>query len=129
MLSHRLIRTAAAFFVVGVLLGLYMGANQDFRFTHVHAHLNLLGWVALGLIGLIYHQHPQLQHGWLAHGHYWLHTLGLLVFMGSLAWSVAGGTEHGIGVATGATMVGLAVLLFGMNVGLRLQTPLSRAAG
>jgi hypothetical protein len=65
-LSKRLIHTAAAFFVVGA----YMGAKQDFRFVHVHAHINLLGGVALGLIGLIYRVHPHLQKGWLAHSHY-----------------------------------------------------------
>jgi hypothetical protein len=43
VLSMRLIHTAVAFFLVGVSLGIYMGMNQDFRLTHVHAHLNLLG--------------------------------------------------------------------------------------
>ena len=51
VLSNRLIHTAAAFFVVGVSLGMYMGVTHDFRLTHVHAHINLLGWVALGLAG------------------------------------------------------------------------------
>lgn len=39
MLSNRLILTAVAFFVIGVSLGMYMGMNQDFRLTHVHAHV------------------------------------------------------------------------------------------
>ena len=121
MLSHRLIYTAVAFFVAGVALGMYMGANQDFRFAHVHAHLNLLGWVALGLAGLLYAQHPHLQQGWLAHGHYWLHSVGLVVFMGSFAWGAAHGTAPGAGVAIGASMVALGVLLFAINVFARLR--------
>ena len=122
MLATRLIHTAVAFFVVGVALGTIMGATQDFRFVHVHAHINLLGWVALGLIGLIYRLHPHLQQGWLAHTHYWLHTVGLIVFMGSFAWGIAAGAKPVPFIATGATMVSLAVLLFAANVFTRLRS-------
>jgi cbb3-type cytochrome oxidase subunit 1 len=121
-LATRLIHTAVAFFVVGVALGTYMGAAQDFRFVHVHAHINLLGWVALALIGLIYRLHPHLQQGWLAQAHYWLHTVGLIVFMGSFAWGVAAGAKPVLLVAAGATMVSLAVLLFAANVFKRLRS-------
>jgi cbb3-type cytochrome oxidase subunit 1 len=121
MLSNRLIHTAVAFFVIGVALGTAMGATQDFRFVHVHAHLNLLGWVALALIGLIYRLHPHLQQGWLAHAHYWLHTVGLVVFMGAFAWGVATGAKPVPFIAAGATMVSLAVLLFAANVFTRLR--------
>jgi hypothetical protein len=122
MLSNRLIHSAVAFFVVGVALGAYMGATQDFRFTHVHAHLNLLGWVALGLIGLIYRVHPHLQRGWLAHAHYWLHTVGLLIFMGAFAWGATTGAKPVPFIAAGATMVSAAVLLFAANVFTRLSS-------
>jgi cbb3-type cytochrome oxidase subunit 1 len=120
-LATRLIHTAVAFFVVGVALGTTMGAMQDFRFVHVHAHINLLGWVALALIGLIYRLHPHLQQGWLAQAHYWLHTVGLIVFMGSFAWGVATGAKPVAFIAAGATMVSLAVLLFAANVFTRLR--------
>jgi hypothetical protein len=122
MLSNRLIHTAVAFFVIGVALGTYMGAAQDFRLVHVHAHLNLLGWVALALIGLIYRLHPHLQQGWLAHAHYWLHTVGLIVFMGAFAWGVATEAKPVPFIAAGATMVSLAVLLFAANVFTRLRS-------
>ena len=122
VLATRLIHTAVAFFVVGVALGTILGATQDFRFVHVHAHITLLGWVALGLIGLIYRLHPHLQQGWLAHTHYWLHTVGLIVFMGSFAWGIAAGAKPVPFIATGATMVSLAVLLFAANVFTRLRS-------
>jgi hypothetical protein len=121
LLSHRLIHTAVAFFVLGVALGTYMGAAQDFRFTHVHAHINLLGWVALGLAGLLYAQHPQLARGFAAHAHYWLHTVGLAVFMGAFAWCVVRGEKPALAVAIGATMVALGVLSFAFNVFTRLR--------
>lgn len=122
MLALRFIRTAVVFFVVGVLLGVYMGAAQDFRFIHVHAHVNLLGWVALGIAGLLYERFPQLARGALGEAHFWLHTLGLVLFMGAFAWSAAGGGSHAKpGVAVGASAVALGVVLFAFNVLVRLR--------
>ena len=129
MLSTRLIHTAVAFFLVGVSLGIYMGLNQDFRFTHVHAHLNLLGWVALALAGLLYSAYPQLERGWLAHGHYWLHTVGLAIFMSGFAWSRVTGEFQFLAVAGGASLVALGVLMFAINVFSRLRTPVVRGIG
>lgn len=121
MLSHRLLLTAIAFFVLGVAAGMYMGIAQDFRFVHVHAHVNLLGWVALGLVGLLYAVHPHLQTTWMAYAHYWLHTLGLVVFMGGFAWGSATGHKAMLPVALGATSVALGVLLFAVNAFSRLR--------
>jgi hypothetical protein len=123
MLSDRLIRTSVVFFVLGVGLGIYMGAMHDFRFAHVHVHVNLLGWVALGLIGLIYAVHPRLQQTWLAHAHYWLHTVGLVLFMGGFAWGSATGQFQMAPVAAGSTMVALGVVLLAVNVFSRLRSP------
>jgi hypothetical protein len=120
MVSNRFIRTAAVFFVIGVFLGIYMGITKDFRFTHVHAHVNLLGWVALGLCGLIYGVRPQLQQGWWPQVHYWFHTLGLVSFMGGFAWGTVTGVFAFMPVAVGASMVAVGVVVFALNVCLRL---------
>lgn len=122
MLSNRFITTAVVFFIVGVGLGIYMGANEDFRLTHVHVHINLLGWVALGLIGVIYAGQPALQRGWLPHAHYWLHTIGLVIFMAGFAWSRLSGQFQFVPVALGSSMVALGVLLFSVNVFTRLSS-------
>lgn len=116
MLASRFIRTAIAFFVLGVGLGIYMGAAQDFRFVHVHAHINLLGWVALGLVGLLHAQFPALQQHWLARAHYWLHTLGLLVFMGSFALGQLLNTKLVAGISMGAGTLAAGVLLLAVHV-------------
>ena len=116
MLSNRFLRTAVVFFVVGVSVGMYMGIANDHRFTHVHAHLNLLGWVALGLAGLIYSAHPQLEQGWWADAHYWLHTVGLVVFMGGFAYGTVSGEFAIVPVSLGASMVAAGVVVFAINV-------------
>lgn len=123
MLSHRLIFTALAFLVLGVAMGIAMGATDDFRLSHVHVHVNLLGWVTLGMVGLLYLVQPQLQHGRLPAAHYWLHTVGLLVFMGGFAWSALGGEFQALPVAAGASAVGLGTVLLAVHVFLRLRRP------
>jgi len=45
---------AAAAALVGMSLGIFMGAREDFTLAPVHAHLNLLGWVSMFLYGLYY---------------------------------------------------------------------------
>jgi len=51
---------AAACLVVGVGMGVAMGIAHDFSLTPVHAHLNLLGWASLALMGLTYRAWPVL---------------------------------------------------------------------
>jgi hypothetical protein len=54
-------RVSRAFFTLavlcclsGMLLGMRMGATQDFTMHPVHAHLNLVGWASLALMGTYY---------------------------------------------------------------------------
>lgn len=54
-------RLSTAFFAVavlyamgGMLMGMFMGATQDFSMRSVHAHINLLGWATLALMGAFF---------------------------------------------------------------------------
>jgi hypothetical protein len=40
--------------LVGMVWGVVMGATQDFTMAPAHAHLNLLGFVALSIMGTFY---------------------------------------------------------------------------
>lgn len=51
---------AATCLLVGVCLGVLMGVQHDFHLAPVHAHLNLLGWTSLALMGLTFRAYPQL---------------------------------------------------------------------
>ena len=51
---------AAACVGGGVALGLVMGIRHDFHLAPVHAHLNLVGWASLALMGLTYRGFPEL---------------------------------------------------------------------
>ena len=51
---------AATCLVAGVCLGMAMGMAHDFHLAPVHAHINLVGWTSLSLMGLTYRAYPQL---------------------------------------------------------------------
>ena len=46
--------------IVGMTIGIIMAASGDHSVYPAHAHLNLLGWVSLFLIGIFYRFHPSL---------------------------------------------------------------------
>lgn len=115
MLANRLMHTTVALFVAAVGVGVALGADQNDDLAHLYAHIALLGWVALGMIGLIYAVHPNLQHGKLTELHYWLHTVGLAAFIAGYAWSRTSGQLEVLPVAFGAMLVSLGMLLFALH--------------
>lgn len=114
--NQRWIIAAVLYFVVAVVLGVYMGASGDNSLHSVHAHLNLLGWVSLALVGLIYHAIPAAGASRLATVQFWLHNLSLPVMMLFLALLMKGNAsvEPLIGIASVVMLV--AVVLFAVNV-------------
>lgn len=118
----RFLRIAVVYLVVGALLGLVMGISQQFTLAPVHAHLLLLGWASLALAGLLYHLYPAAATTRLAHAHFWLHNLGLPVFMAGLAMLLTGTESATPFVATGATVVLAGLVAFAVNVLLNVNT-------
>jgi cbb3-type cytochrome oxidase subunit 1 len=94
-------RTAILLAIAGILLGIFMGMHQDFRLAHMHAHLNLLGWVSFFIFGGYYSLAPQAAKGVLPKVHYTLCLIGLLVFMAGLV---------SIGLETEMKLVALAAV-------------------
>jgi cbb3-type cytochrome oxidase subunit 1 len=52
--------TAAFCLIVGIVMGIVMGLSGNFTLAPVHAHLNLLGWGSLAVMGLTYRVWPAL---------------------------------------------------------------------
>jgi hypothetical protein len=52
------LKIAGIYLVVGVSMSLYMGIAQTFTLYPVYAHINLLVWASMALMGLIYVQFP-----------------------------------------------------------------------
>jgi len=51
---------AVLFVIAGMVWGIMMAISRDHSAMPAHAHLNLLGWVSLFLMGVFYHLHPTL---------------------------------------------------------------------
>jgi hypothetical protein len=115
-MATRLLKIAVAYMMIGVTTGLVMGLTHRFQYAPVHAHLNLLGWASLGLASLIYHLYPHAAKTWLARCHFWLHNLGLPVFMLGLFALLSGDAAAQPVVGIGATVTYLGVLSFVINV-------------
>lgn len=114
-------RVSAAFFVtgglfvlIGMLWGMYMGANQNFQLAPAHAHLNLLGWVTMALYGGFYALTARTMSHRLAWTNYVLSTLGVLVMIPAVAMVLSTGDkslEKVVAVGGGLTLLSLLVFL------------------
>ena len=82
--SNNFLRLGVLSALVGMSLGVWMGANQDFVLRPVHAHINLLGFASMMLFGLFYRSFPAAGRGWLPMAHFGLSVLGFLILMPSL---------------------------------------------
>jgi cbb3-type cytochrome oxidase subunit 1 len=110
------LKIASVYFTIGVLAGLTMGMVQDFRFTSVHAHVNLLGWVSMALFGVIYHFYPNAANSKLAKTQFWLHNIGLPVMLVGIALEVMGESAALLPTIIGSLAVVIGVILFMVNV-------------
>ena len=98
------------YLVVGMLLGILMGVRQDMQFAPVHAHINLVGFSAHCLFGLVYKAWPKLKAGALVVAQFWLFVVGSPVFMVGIALAIRSGSPTL--AIMGSLLVFLGALLF-----------------
>ena len=67
-------------------------------------------------IGLIYHVHPKAAQTRLAQLHFWLHNVGLPIFMVSLFLQLSGHAEARPGIAAGAIITLAGIMMFAINL-------------
>jgi hypothetical protein len=74
---------APLYVLIGMLLGIYMGASEDFKLYPAHAHLNLLGWVTMALYGTFYAlaRDASRKFAWTT---FWLNNAGVIILFPSL---------------------------------------------
>lgn len=80
-LSRNFLITGAAYLIVGISFGAYMGASGDHSLAPVHAHINLLGFTLMTLFGIGYRLIPGLDEGLLPRLHFWLHQVGAFLLL------------------------------------------------
>jgi hypothetical protein len=110
--SHWFFRLAVLYLCAGVLLGIAMAASHDHSLFPVHAHLNLLGWVTMGIFALFYRLWPEAATTRLAKTHFWIYVPANFVQMLALFayFRGAAAVEPLLGAAS--ALVGAAIVLF-----------------
>ncbi len=110
------ILTGALFAVLGMCIGLWMVAVNSFVYSKIHAHVNLLGWVALAIYGIVYRIYPAMKDSSLALTHLVCSVAGV-IFM-NLGWwmflqNILVGTKTLVVIFRGGSALGiLGVVLF-----------------
>ena len=79
---------ATILLICGAVLGIVMGAQENFQLTPVHAHLNLAGWASLALFGLTYRAYPQLAETRLAGLHFVVSATGSVLLPIGIGFAV-----------------------------------------
>lgn len=131
-MATRFIKIAVLYLVAGVTLGVIMGMRQSFGLAPVHAHLNLLGWASLALVGLVYHAYPAAAETRLARIHFWLHNIGLPPLMIALALMLSGNAAMEPVVGIFSLVVAAGIACFVVNVWLAVRpaaAPVALRAG
>ena len=85
--------TGCLFVLVGMGMGTWMGSTQQFTLSPVHAHLNLIGWATMGLMGTFYALAGERTPRKLAWANYGLITVGILILAPALATMLLGQTR------------------------------------
>jgi hypothetical protein len=112
MLASNLLRVSVILILIGLGLGIEMGITQDFRLMPAHAHLNLLGFVALFLAGLYYNAVPRAAGTRLATIHAWVAVIGALIFPIGVALVLLFGPQFEVGAIIGSLVVFVGMILF-----------------
>ena len=114
-------RLAVAYLLAGVVLGVGMGASEDFTLRSLHSHISLLGWTTLALAGLIYHVVPAAGSSRLARMHFWLYNLALPPMLVALAALLLGHPGAVPILVASQLVVTAGVIAFVANVFLSLK--------
>ena len=78
----------ALYLVIGMLLGIVMGIQGDFTLAPVHAHIDLVGFSAHCVLGLIYKSWPTLREGALAVVQFLLFVIGTPILLVGIAVAI-----------------------------------------
>jgi len=121
-MGARWIKISTLYFIFGIAVGLFMSATVQLQWGAAHAHINVVGWLSTGLIGVIYAVYPKAGNSTLGIWHFWLYNIGLPIllismFMIHMEPRLEGWIDFShIFTFAGGAMVAVGILLFIVNV-------------
>jgi hypothetical protein len=81
----------ALWLLIGMILGIVMGASHNFQLMPLHAHINLVGFACHSIFGLAYRQWPAMKLSGLASLQFWIFVLATPVTLFGLYFTLSGG--------------------------------------
>ncbi|HEX9168367.1 MAG TPA: hypothetical protein VF886_05480 [Roseiarcus sp.] len=81
----------ALWLVLGMILGIVMGASENFLFMPVHTHINLVGFACHSVFGMAYRQWPTMKASSLAFYQFWIFVIATPIMLVGLAFTLTGG--------------------------------------
>lgn len=107
--------SAAAFCALGGMVwGAYMGSTENFTLMPAHAHLNLVGWATLGLMGTFYALSGKTGRlGWI---NFFVSVAAVVVMIPALALYLGGAKPAAIPLAIGSVLAIVGMLTFASSV-------------
>jgi hypothetical protein len=116
------LKLSVVYLIIGISLGIAMGASQNFTLRPVHAHVNLLGWTTMALAGLIYSVFPKAGESRLARIHFWLLNLALPVMMLALGLVLFGQMAVVPVLGAAEIVAALGIAAFAANLFINLKS-------
>ncbi len=81
---HAFFAAAALYAMIGVSWGLAMSITKDHATYSAHAHLNLLGWISMALMGTFYALLGQAVANWIKLTNFVLSNIGVVCMISGL---------------------------------------------
>ena len=122
-LSNWYFRIGMLWLLAGIGLGIFMAASHDHALFPAHAHMNLLGWVTMGIFAFFYRLWPAAAATKLARIQFWIYVPAHFVQMASLIVLLRGNAAIEPLVAVASIAVAIAVIMFVVNAWKHTASP------
>ncbi len=111
-----LVKIAAIYMLIGVVMGVAMGISGNFSLLSAHSHILLSGWATMSIAGIVYILIPGCNHNRLAMLHFWGHNVGLPVMTASLVLYTYGYKDAEKLIGVGSVLILISLLIFTINL-------------
>ncbi|WP_209426712.1 hypothetical protein [Pararhodobacter sp. SW119] len=111
-IANHFFKAAAAFLLIGIMMGLQMSISGEHNVIGAHAHTNLLGWVTMAIFGGYYALNPAKAETRLAVIHFWSYFGAVVVMAPSLYLLYMGYLAFEVPLAIASIVAFLSVIVF-----------------
>ncbi|MDP9089246.1 MAG: hypothetical protein M3O26_10975 [Pseudomonadota bacterium] len=83
----------ALWLVIGMVVGVVMGASHNYQFMPVHAHIGLVGFACHSIFGMAHRNWPTMRASSVASYQFWIFVLATPITLIGLVFTLRGGPE------------------------------------